>query len=121
MPRNYPRRSAKKPRRPRSPIAHTILRNGCMRVVPWRWQSATARVALGRCRPSGTATRYASRPGRGATSFVDADDVGAVAAAALADELTDDVEQLLGRPPTSFEAFAAREKAVWSPSRQRAE
>ena len=39
----------------------------------------------------------------------------------LAADLTDQVEEVLGRPATSFATFAAREKAVWSRSNQRAD
>ena len=79
--------------------------------------------------------------GRGATAFVDAVDVGAVAAAALLDpaghrcrawtitgpealnyaQVAAILFQILGRPATSFATFAAREKAVWSRSNQRAD
>ena len=38
----------------------------------------------------------------------------------LANDLTDQVEHLLGRPPTTLAAFAARERAVSSRSTQRA-
>jgi hypothetical protein len=32
----------------------------------------------------------------------------------LADDLTDDVSRILGRPPTGLRAFAERERAAWA-------
>lgn len=61
--------------------------------------------------------------GGGSEAFVDAADIAAVAAETLLDRdahaPTGDVEAILGRPPTSFQAFAERNTAAWTTGEDR--